>query len=658
MSDSQQIQRVVPQIDIPANVLEDIVKWITSEIQNAKGSRTELENNMTEWERLYEARPKVDQKNFPWKNASNIVVPVIGTAVDTTFSRIMESVFGAPDLWAVTPRTETWADIDEPLTTWMNWIATQVLKLVDVCPRWFLAALKHGTGIAKLEWVQRIRNVMYADASGGQVKQQITSHNGPELRPIPICDFLFSNDAVHTQDFQNCSWIAERQLYTWKSLKEAETSGLFIGVDQLLGKERSTVTALESQVQQNTGIDIPQPGDFEIYEVWASYDVDGDGVPEEIVLNLHVDTGTVLRGVYNFYRHQERPFHRIRLMLRDMSPLGLGLCQMLAPIQEEVSTIHNQRIDNATLANTKVFKALGTATHRISPKDFYPGAVINVDNMEDLQEITMGEGHVTLLQEELHSMSIGERRSGVSDYSVGRESQAIGSNATATSTLALIQEGNKRFKLTISDIRKALSDIGHQCIMLYQQFAPESKVMYEMFSPKDQGLVRQFLTLPAEYTRDGIILDTPTVSEAVNRDVDKQLYLSLLNVVKDYYGGIAQAAMLAAQVPDPTIKSITISGIMTATKIWKKTLNAFGIADAEMYSPDLAALAGGQDVTGTQGSPIGVPGQSPMGMVPGAGTGAAGNVNSPINGGDQGLGGGTPIPPGGNPGAPSGIGTP
>lgn len=635
------IQTLSPQIDIPENVLSQIIPWIVGEIQTAQANRTKLVANVVEWERLYEGRPKIARKSIPWDGASNLVVPIVGTAVDAIFARIMESVFGTQKVWSADALSPKWADIDDPIERWLNWVASRVLELRRVCPRWFMSCVKTGTGVAKLEWVERSKNVTYKDQNGAVMKQRILVHSGPELRPIPLPDFLYSNDAIHTQDIQTCQWVGERQLYTAKSLKEMETSLIFKNTDKLTGKERSGVTDLEQEAQRNTGIDVVNPNDFEIWEVWASFDVDGDGIPEEIVLNFHLETQTVLRGVFNYYRHQERPYHLIRFMPRDNSLLGLGIAQMLEPIQEEVSTIHNQRIDNATLSNANIFKARKNSASAISPLDIYPGAIIKVDEPDDFQEIKMGQQHQTLLPEELNSNAIGEKRTGVNDYTVGRESAAIGSNATATSTLALIQEGNKRFKLTISEIRYALTNIAQQVVMLYQQFAKDRRVVFELFSEKDQQWMQQFLDLPEEFSRAGVLIDTPAISEATNKDTERQTYMALMGMLQQFYQGLFQALSMTVNPQSPEIfKQLGVQAATAAVKIWKKVLGAFGIVDADTYAPDITALMNaqmttqpmggmnGQSGTGLEGSPTGTQQQSAMGVSQGLAQGGAGEVGT------------------------------
>jgi len=607
-----------PQLDIPPDKLEEVGAWILDEIRRAQTERTEMENNIVEWERLYEARPTVAKKDFPWAGASNLVIPTVATAVDAVLARIMNATFASRDVWAAVSRSSKWMKLAKPIEKWLNWVADNIMKLKRTCRSWFLSCIKVGTGVAKVTWERRVRNVMYKNASGGVINETVVVHEGPKIINIPLADFLVSNDAIHTQNLQDCEWLAERGLYTWKQLKELESSGIFLEVDRIKPQPRSSSTTLEQELEQNTGISVSEYKDYEIFEFWASYDVNDDGVLEEIMGDIHLESRTILRCVYNPYRHQERPHHIIRYMPRDNSIFGIGMGQMLQHIQEEITTIHNQRIDNGTLANTTAFKKRRGTTN--SKQDIYPGATILVDEMDDFTELSMGRGQASQLQEELHTGAIGEKRTGVSDYTVGRESAAIGSNATATSVTALIAEGNKRFKMTITDIREALTDIAHQIIMLYQQFIGDGTLMYEIFDDAEKTIVQEYFQLPAEYSKSNILLDTPAISEAYNKDIEKQTYMTLAQIMQMLYKNLMEAAGVALnpQAPPP-MKALALQGADAAAKIFERILESFDIPNAKAYVPDIKAMfgmapEGGSDAgqTGSTSSPAAGGLESPM----------------------------------------------
>lgn len=579
------------QVQIEEAKLKEIVQWLDAEIRRAKSDRQGLEDKIEEWDRIYETIPEQETKTWPWEGASNLVVPIVPTAVEAVLARLINAVFGGKELWIGKAKSPQWVDLADPMGRWINWVGENVMNMYDVGQRWFLSVLKYGTGVVKLPWVERFRKVRYMEANGGLYEERVKTHDGPLPEVVRLENFFFSPDAITSQDIQNCEWVAQRSVRTFKYLKEKENSGVYTNVDEVKQFKRQSGTPMEEQIESRTGIEPSERNDYEIWEVWCSYDVDGDGELAELVITFELESNTVLRAVYNFYRHQERPFHIIRYMPRDNSLLGIGICQMLEDIQEEITAIHNQRLDNATLANTKVFKRRQGSGIEI--EDIYPGAVVDVVEMEDLDTLDLGMEHSTLLQEELHTNSLGEKRTGVSDYTVGRESSAIGSRATATSTMALIREGNKRFQMTIRDIREALSNIAHQVIMLYQQFAQDQQVMYELFSEEERQFVTKYLNLPAENTRDNVHIDIPAISEAENKEMKQQTYMMLLQVTQQVYSGLIQAVGMALnpQAP-PQVQQLAAQGASAGSELFQRVLEAFDFKDPEKFSPDIDTLLG------------------------------------------------------------------
>ena len=612
-NDVQIGQDLLAQIDVPQDKLKAIGLWLVSEIDKAKGERADLESRLAEWERLYEARPLVKTKTEPWVGASNLIVPVIATAADAVLARVLNAVFGGKKLWTGIGKSAKWVGLANPMEDWLDWVGKEVLHMYRFCQSWFLSMVKTGTGIAKMPWVKRVRNVMYKDAKGAVVNEPVVIHDGPLPENVPLADFFFSSDALITNNIQYCEWIAHRTVLTWKQIKERETSGIFFDVDRIKTMKRSDISQAEAGSQAASGVQPSEYNDYELWEFWASYDVNEDGIAEEVLVTLEPLSGTVLRAVYNFYRHQERPFHVIRYMPRDNNLLAIGICQMLMDIQEEITTIHNQRLDNATIANTRAWKRRKGTT--LEADEIYPGAFIDVDDMDDIEELKLGDIYPSLLAEELHTNAIGEKRTGVSDYTVGRESQAIGSRATATSTLALIQEGNKRFQMTIRDIREALTDMAHQTIMLYQQFAINNQVMYEIFDEKEKAIVMKYFQMPIEYTKANIAIDTPAISETANKEIAQQTMLTLMGVVREFYEGMMEAFALATNPQAPEqLKALAIQGASAGSQIWKKVLEAFDFRDADTFVPDVEALLGfgqaaemlgGQNELGAAGGPTG-----------------------------------------------------
>lgn len=615
-------------VAIEESALVDIVSWAQTEIESAESDRQSMMTDLVEIERLYEQRPKQKIKNFPWPNSANLVVPEVATAVESVLARIINAVFGGGELWMASGRTEEWRKAQAEIGKWLNHLAKDKLDLYNVCRIWFLYTCKFGTGVLKLPWVTKSRSVTYQ--SKGQIyKESQKIFDGPKPSMVDLKDFYISSDALHRQDVQDCEWVAHRVYYTRKQLKEMEYSGAFQNVDLILDNPRTATSDLEEEQERNAGVSPSNRTDYEVIEFWASYDVDKDGELEEIVVTFERTSGIVLSAYYNFYQSQKRPFEIIRYMPRTGSFYGIGLGKMLKDIQEEISTIHNQRLDNATLANMVAFKVKKDAD--IDPSEIYPGAKIPVDDMDDMAELPMYNQHHTLLQEELHSSSIGEKRTGVSDYTVGRESAAIGSRATATSTMALIGEANKRFKMVIRDVRESLASIGKTILEMYQQFGDIDQVYLE--AGEELGSeVEKIFQLPTDSTV-GLKIDTPTISETYNKDLEKQTYLTLMGMMKQFYQSLIEALAVAQnpQAP-PSVKYVATHGAQQAIRIWEKVLEAFDFYDADTYLPDMQAFMMGGDPNGVNAQTMAAQAQGgagPAGAGPSMADGQSGVVPVP-----------------------------
>lgn len=623
-------------VDVDEGQLTEIADWLVTAIDRSVTAKQTLDDQLVIWEKQYEAIPKTPVKNWPWPNASNLVVPITASHVESVLARLMGSIFMGRQLWVGEPKSAKWVDLVEPIEQWLNWVGHDVMDMYTACQQWFLGMLKFGTGILKLPWEKIVRRVVYKETAGTTKTEIVVRHEGPLPVIVPISDFYVTPDAYSTLDVQNCEGIFQRCVWTKKTLKERESSGIFRNLDKILDSPRSQDTPMQEQKNRETYLEIAdKTGEFETWEGWVSYDLKGDGILSELLVDYHYPTRTVLRAIYNPYRHQERPFHFIRFMPREGSFWGIGICQMLHDIQEEITSEHNLRVDNASISNSSAFKVKRNS--HLDEVEIYPGAFVPFDDVDDIAPLEIGTTHDTLLREELHTGSIGERRTGVSDYSVGRESAAIGSRATATSTLALIREGNKRFLMTINDIRKSLSNIAHQIIMLYQQFAKDNQVMYEIFSEKEKMWIEKYFNMPSEYTKANIAIDVPALSETENKDAKKQGLLTLMQMMNTFYQAIFQAvgAAISPQAP-PAIKELGSQAAKAGTEMWKRVLEAFEFRDAETFAPTI------EDILMMQSS----------GMVPNEGgtNGAVGSGNTGPSGDSSGgppMGPSSPAPQGG-----------
>lgn len=233
----------------------------------------------------------------------------------------------------------------------------------------------------------------------------------------------------------------------------------------------------------------------------------------------------------------------------------------------------------------------------------------------------LGDKGIDSLPHERMALEYAQLSLGLSDYNLGRESPGMASRATATSTIALIQQGQNRFDLTIDEHRDELVELAYDILDRARQFGIADYVLRALRTYAED--LEEFVNLPLEQeTREAFaIVVTPTSAKA-NREVDKQNQVTLLGLYSDFAErlfGIFQL-ILNPEVP-PEIQQLATQVALGMQNILTKIFDAYSIPDASAIIPDLEQLIGevnarqGDLQAATQGAGIqGVPTPSPGGV--------------------------------------------
>jgi len=424
-----------------------------------------------------------------------------------------------------------------------------------------------------------------------------------------------------------------------------EYDGIYDNVEDIL-KQKIDVSDLTQRLSGDHGQEvISLPKVNTIYEIWANFSLDKGKVPDPIVVTYHPPTRTILRCIYNPHVDNRRPFFKGRFLAQEGQREGIGIAQQLYQIQEEISTIHRQGVDNSTIANTKFFVGRRGAVRNTTR--IWPGRFLTVpDPSKDLVAMQMGDVGPSLKDLEVSALSYAERRSGITDYQLGRESSILGGRATATGTLAIIQEGNRRFDLNVRDMRDALGKVGQMVLLLNAQYRPREMAYF--VEGEDGQWVERALDLPRDFIADGIGIELTASTATINREIEKQGLITVMGLVTQYYQQIMSIGQMAMQMPGP-MQQLAFKAMESSSYFMQRIVQAFDIKDMDAVLPTaiMEELENAQQQQGA-GAP-----QVPGG--PGAPNGAMGGaVGAPP--GMPGGGGGPPMQPGPQrPGVPPGV---
>ena len=618
----------VLKVKVKPEVEKAAYQWVETQIATALKDRQALEARWQKWVEQYE-EILPDKKDFPWENASNISVPLSAIAVETIHSREVNTLLSIHPYIQVRPKKKhVDADSCAQLERFLEQIMVNVISAYDTVAQWLLEKNKMGTGFLKVYW-------KYEKKKRG--KDKFMEFDDAAADVVCIEDLIFPTNA---EDIQTCSFLAHRIYPHWNTLKAKESMGIYKDVDKVKKSPRVSTTDPDSgqdmtqlkegevENMQRTSPELLQ--EYLCYEVYFDYDIDNDGFAEPTVMTIHKETRTILRWIYFPYQHGRRPFVRNAYQARVKRIHGKGICEQSEHLQDAINTSFNQAIDNMTIANIKCFKGRRGAKRDIGKA--YPGKVFWLDDPSDLQEFSLGDVHQSNFV--LHTLlkDYHERRTKVTDYTLGKESSSLKSRATATGTLALLQESGRHFDLVINNSRNALSELAYQLVELYIQYRPE-----KVFTVDDGEGQFSDVFLPKldlDNLREDFNFSCTATSLAVNKEIEKQCNLMLLQQLGQIFSQMIQllSTVMAPQINmPPDLKQFLFGVIRSYYTMAKDLVRSFEKIDVNSYVPDLPEIvqqAYGQGDKVTQfmqqlGGLIGQEGSNPngtgIGALPGMG---------------------------------------
>jgi hypothetical protein len=424
------------------------------------------------------------------------------------------------------------------------------MRMAEQIVSWLYDTGNLGTGFFKQIWVsERVGDKVYTDS--GEIIESELIEDGPKFIPISIEDILFQVNSI--QDLQKTQWVAHRfRLHWWeikrRSRKIKETGEpIYVNTEDLesyFSQKASALTENQEEIEKLTRSMLVR--EHEMYEMWADYDYDNDGEVEKVCFTFHNKSGspdkvdaTLVRAILNPYAHRLRPIFRAQCFPRAHRIYGIGFGQKLERLQQGLTTQANQSIDNASIANAKVIKYKRGSGIK-PPFKIYAGKMQPVSDMSDMEAMSLGDIYPSANMIIQFLKDVCERETGVSDYSMGKESTSVGTGATATSTLALIQEGTKIFDFILNMMRLPLNDCAFVTHNMYCQYKPSGAV-YSLLD--DEGhWVEQTWQAPPEDIKMGLQFELTASTAYVNLAIEKQSWMDLFNLIMGYYMRLFEVA--------------------------------------------------------------------------------------------------------------------
>lgn len=589
--DAQDVPQQGPRevAGIPASLMNDQVRkalslYLGQEIDEATSERSDFIDKLARWKLAYKAPVALKPKNFPIHNASNITASVIKEAVNTIVAQVIQATMTAKPWWILQDLAAEWEPMVDPIEKFLSLAAERDLEIDEAMIDAITEMCKLGTTILTEEWEVDERKVYNYTADGKQVYSRIvTDRDGPKLTHIPLQRFWIR----FTERFiQKAAWCGTELWMTADELNAKQDQGKFHSIDQVIVKDEDPVLSDPVQEGQEE-VEKTQPSKrerYQIFRLYVSFDVDGDGKKEELLVYYHRESNTIIGDFFNPYWHGKRPFIKMGYFPIEDRFYDEGLCEMLEGLQRAISSWTNRRADNATMANLKMW-IKRKMSRGLNPGDpLYLGKIIEVTDIHnDIREIQMAEIYPSTVQEEQLLQQRANRVSGLSEASLGSASPVT--RTTAAAQLALLQEASKRIDLTVRNVRTGFNKIGWFTLQLYFQFGTLGKGLAWM---GDRGrIVDAVFRLPRRANELGFAIRAQTPTSLVNKQVQRESKLQIYQLLVQAHESILP---LAAQFAPESLPEIA-RGLITGTKKFlTDALETFDETDPEGILASLTVL--------------------------------------------------------------------
>lgn len=552
-----------------ARKLEDM-GWGEKAVTLWNGVNTDRENMS---ERLKKYRSTWDEfvdveGTGAFKGASNLHIPMTLTVGKTVHARFLQALIGIDPSFTIKARQEANTErvqmVEEFLRYALNDWANFYKGVEDVLDAWLWAWVMDGEGIMKWRWecqYTTFKDVVEGEEDDGavyesrngkpivhkkkkKVEKEVTitkkTFEGPVLEHIPYEDFAaiggggdpdLADITIHRQ------YVTASDMWTQVDRKVfrkgAVETIIAAGEDRKSGAQGGDAKEQKAQASGQASVDTEVDLDrWELLEVYAKVDVDGNGINSDVIMWVHPATKEIVRATYLWRTNKagERPFIRIEFHKRH--DRAMGLVEMLYPLQVELNAIHNLRIDCGIL--TTIPFGFYKPTSSIEPEklEIEPGMLIPVDNPTDVYFPNLGNRTTFGFQEENAIMNIVERLTSISDISLGVMSGQQGAARTATGARALVGEANANLDVFIRRMNRGWRKALRYKLQMLQQRTPEG---LEFRVTGDDGKdyfkrVRSREDIAGEYDFE-LTPNSANSNKAIQQEVANQILQLVLNPI-------------------------------------------------------------------------------------------------------------------------------
>ena len=465
--------------------------------------RTNKIDEIKESHRTYDQKAVED--DWPFPNASNIVLPLTAITVDNTEPRLVAGLIGKEPIvqLEMVGTKNTKDEATEVIEEWFNKELMNVVKIKPVAISMVHTLLLEGTlyPVPKYEVVEKKKRVFVLDGKTGkpiadpetglrqteELNELVREGGGIDL--IPFTDIYVADDVGTIEEWEAADKIRKIRP-TYAELQRTANAGMNIGwmnIGPWLVTEK-TKTVDPAPGQEVSGVEVTGKEVIEAIECHVTYPIYQDQEKEEneqtnfeeerIICTIALQSQTLIRMCKqtDLLMENDSIIKRMRLYPEAGKSYGTAVYGKLKGIQEGGSELFNL-ITNITFLTMMPWYFYDAKSGLRGETEIEPGKGIKVDDVAGIKMVEFAINPQQYLQFFSTIMMFWEKIGNISDTQIGRTREK---DTTATEIMTVVQEGNIKHNYSVETFKEEFMMVLRTLYdMYYERMNPEKKILHK-----------------------------------------------------------------------------------------------------------------------------------------------------------------------------------
>lgn len=518
--DDPQNQGTDPQIEVDQPTSKIIAEIICSEIQNSFKENSDYYRLCERCENQYSQLSIWAQENVvpdtPWYGAADYFVPMTEWIIDALHARIMNTLFSQEPYMEAKGTKSEWVEKENGVTEFVDQVFREKIRVYENTRFFFKQMIKLPLAVLKYDRVHEFEPMLVKDKAlkfthpeteeaqyilpddpdqtakaaellsngyveGGSeevwVQEDRPIIDGPHMRYIRPNDHVFSPFAYPGNRIY---WEGDRIWLTLHDMAMRAKQGSFRQetVDKIRRTANPQMSGTTSQDAIKTRSKLYEAFHWHGRLPFNSQNQIDFRDPDSIEQEVHCVVAFKEKELLSVrhWSHSRLP-HPDRVYLygryeETQGFLGRSMCEKLYQSQQYLNQFYNSSMDNAMISMMKVFQKKKSLTGEdLEKPEIYPGAFIEVDQINDVQVLNMGDLKAISKDVENSIMGFAERISNISTPQTGVVRRE-GGQKTKGEIDATIYEGNIGMDNFVKRCHEILREICTWTVGYYHDHMP------------------------------------------------------------------------------------------------------------------------------------------------------------------------------------------